>query len=24
VREEKVKISLPPGINHYYVMEMRD
>lgn len=24
VTEEKVKIALPDGINHYYVMEMRD
>ena len=24
VNEEKVKIALPPGIDHYYVMEMLD
>ena len=24
VTEEKVKIALPDGINHYYVMEMLD
>ena len=24
VTEEKVKIALPPGIDHYYTMEMLD
>ena len=24
VTEEKVKIELPPGIDHYYTMEMLD